>query len=312
MKLINKYTKINKNLTALQKKVLFVNVNTKEFDYKTFYDLNQYIGGVAVGLKLYKDFEDINKNKDSDPVIFSIGPLNGLFPFASKTSIVYLNEGNLEDVYLGGSLSNRIKFLGVDAIVIFGKSAEPVQLDIQEDKVIFKEEEDYVEELGLPSKKCTILISKNQLLLDNYFTTKENGLCRILNKNNIKSIVITGSKNIVIKDFEKYKNIYNSILNKKNEMSVKSYTNPSCSGCPMGCRKSKEGEIGGNILIHSLVACEFSENIYSDIGIVFSCLNVLGYNYTHEDIENLPKLVEEILKWNILLLITKWTITSWW
>ena len=79
-------------------------------------------------------------------------------------------------------------------------------------------------------------------------------------------------------------------------MLIKENTFPSCSLCPMGCKKSNEGEIGGNVLLHSLVACEFAQNIYSDIGIVFSCLNVLGYDYTHEDIENLPKLIEKIFK----------------
>jgi hypothetical protein len=50
------------------------------------------------------------------------------------------------------------------------------------------------------------------------------------------------------------------------------------------------------VLIHSLVACHYADKIYSDIGVVFSCLNVLGYDYTHEDLENLPKLIEDTIK----------------
>ena len=64
----------------------------------------------------------------------------------------------------------------------------------------------------------------------------------------------------------------------------------------MGCEKSQRGEIGGNVLIHSLVSCAFATNIYSNIGVVFSCLNILGYDYTHEDIESLPTLIEQILR----------------
>ncbi len=64
----------------------------------------------------------------------------------------------------------------------------------------------------------------------------------------------------------------------------------------MGCGKSRVGEIGGNVLIDSLVACQFADKIYTDIGIVFSCLNVLGYNHTHEDMENLPKLIEDTIR----------------
>lgn len=273
-----------------QKKVLIIDLETEIFEIKTFSDLDHYIGGVGIGLKLYQMYEDKN------PVIFSIGPLNGLFPFVSKTSIILQNEGNIEDIYLGGSLSSRIKFFGVDAILIYGKSKEKVILDIKDDHVGFKSSDSDIEDLGLPGKKSVIEIDKDDLLLDGYFTTKENILARTLHKMNLSGMVITGNKNIHIQDFEKYKNIYDRILHRKSDMVVRTYINPSCSGCPMGCRKSKEGEIGGNILLHSLVACEFAENIYSDIGVVFSCLNVLGYEYTHEDIENLPKLVEEILK----------------
>ena len=56
------------------------------------------------------------------------------------------------------------------------------------------------------------------------------------------------------------------------------------------------GEVGGNVLVHSLCACSYSTKIYSDVGTVFSCLNILGYDYTHEDIENLPKMVDKVLK----------------
>ena len=76
--------------------------------------------------------------EEKNPIIFSIGPFNGLFPFASKTAVILQNEGNIEDVYLGGSLSSRIKFFGVDAILIYGKSQEKIILDIKDDIVAFK------------------------------------------------------------------------------------------------------------------------------------------------------------------------------
>ena len=273
-----------------QKKILLINLTNKTVETKSFSGLNNYIGGVGIGLKLFQMYEEKN------PVVFAIGPLNGLFPYASKTAIILQNEGNVEDIYLGGSLSTRIKFLGVDAIIIFGESEEKTQLDIREGHVGFRYKDTLTEDLGLPGKKSTISITRDELLLDGYFTTKENILGKILYKMNLFGIVITGTKNIYIKNFEKYTSIYQRILQRQEELTVRTYRDPSCSGCPMGCRKSKEGEIGGNILLHSLVACEFAENIYSDIGVVFSCLNVLGYDYTHEDIENLPKLIQGILK----------------
>ncbi len=98
-----------------------------------------------------------------------------------------------------------------------------------------------------------------------------------------------------MKDWDKYKTLYAQILERANLVTVDSGFFPSCSGCPKGCSKSKDGELGGNVLLHSLVACGFAENIYSDISTIFSCLNTLGYEYTHEDIENLPLHIQEVL-----------------
>jgi len=273
-----------------QKKILIIDLKEKAFETKSFSDLNAYIGGVGMGLKLFQMYED------KDPVIFSIGPLNGLFPYASKTAVITQNEGNLEDSYLGGTLASRMRFSGLDAIIICGKSDEKVQLDIKENSAFFKPKDISANTLGLPGKKSVLQINKNDILLDDYFTTKENMLGEILNKKNLDLMVITATENLKVKNFDKYKAIYQKLLQRQTDMLVKPYRNPSCTGCPLGCRKSKEGEIGGNVLLHSLVACEFAENIYSDIGIVFSCLNVLGYDYTHEDIENLPKLIEGIIR----------------
>lgn len=273
-----------------QKKVLIIDLENKIYEIKSFSDLNNYIGGVGIGLKLHQMYEE------KDPIIFSVGPFNGLFPFASKTAIVTQNEGNIEDIYLGGTLSTRIRFSGIDAIVIYGKCEETINLDIREQKVLFKKKDTNIEDFGLPGKKSVLKIDKGKVILDDFFTTQEDMLGRSLEEKNLSGMVITATENLKVNQFEKYINIYKKILEKQKDMTIKSYRNPSCSGCPLGCRKSEEGELGGNVLLHSLVACEFAEKIYSDIGIVFSCLNVLGYDYTHEDIENLPKLIEGILK----------------
>jgi aldehyde:ferredoxin oxidoreductase len=85
------------------KKVLIVNLENKTSEVKSFIDLNIYIGGVGLGLKLAEMY------KDHNPVIFSIGPLNGFFPFASKTALILNDKGAFEDLYIGGNLSLRIR-----------------------------------------------------------------------------------------------------------------------------------------------------------------------------------------------------------
>lgn len=270
------------------KKVLKIDLQKKTYEANSYPDLHQYIGGVALGIKL------LENNLEHDPIAFSVGPLNGFFPFASKTSIALVNNNVVEDLYLGGALSLRIKFAGFDSIVINGKSEHPVILNISSQKMEFIEPNIQIGSLGLPGKKSVIRID-DKTLVDSYFTAKEDFLTKKLSQKNIKGIVITGTEVYKPQNMEKYIDLYHSVLSRKNEVDAEKKSNPSCSNCPLGCDKSKIGEIGGNVLIHSLVVCQYAERIYSDIGLVFSCLNVLGYDYTHEDIENLPGFIEETL-----------------
>jgi aldehyde:ferredoxin oxidoreductase len=272
------------------KKALIVNLNKMEHRVKSFPDLNKFIGGVGMGLKIFQNY------LNQDPTVLAIGPLNGFFPFVSKTAIILDNDGVVEDIYLGGSLHTRLRFAGIDALVITGKAKTPTILDIRCTDVNFHTIETQLDSLGLPGKKSIIQVTQNDVVLDGYFKTPERFLHKKLTKKNLVGISITGEETYKPTDFEKYKELYNSLLQKKDSMTVIKNAFPSCSNCPMGCAKAKDGEIGGNVLVHSLVACQYAEKIYSDIGIVFSCLNVLGYDYTHEDIEAVPRLVENVLK----------------
>lgn len=272
------------------KKALIIDLAKKTSEVKSFGDLRNFVGGIGVGLKLYEMY------KTRDPIIFSVGPLNGFFPFASKTSVILSDEGVIEDLYVGGNLSLRIKFTGVDSIVICDKSREDVTLDITNTTVSFKPAETDLHSLGLPGKRSLLDFTGKEFLVQDYFSTPENFLETAARNKKVAGISITGTEVLKPQNFATYEKLYHEILKKRLELRVEEGIYPSCANCPMGCGKSKVGEIGGNVLIHSLVACHYADKIYSDIGVVFSCLNVLGYDYTHEDLENLPKLIEETLR----------------
>lgn len=272
------------------KKVLFINLDEKTSEVKTFPDLHKYIGGVALGLRLYE------LHKDQDPVIFSVGPLNGMFPYVSKTSVVFNLEGVMEDIYFGGYLSTRIKFADIDSIVIYGKSSKPSIVDLNNDSVSFEPGDADTGCLGLPGKRSCLSFQDKTLVLDDYFTVPNNLLEQKFYKKRLMGLTITGTCTFTPKNLTKYEDLYKELMGRTLDLKVEKGFFPSCSGCPMGCAKSNVGEIGGNVLAHSLVACEFAEDIYTDVGTVFSCLNILGYDYTHEDIENLPVLVQNTLK----------------
>jgi hypothetical protein len=272
------------------KKIIVIDLDKKETEVKTFVDLNKYLGGVGLGLKLLETYVDKN------PLIFAIGPLNGFFPFASKTAVIIDDEGSIEDLYLGGSLSLRMRFAGIDAIVICGKAESKTIIEVQNTKTTFYGEVVDLLSLGLPGKRSVIGHESNKTLLDGYFTTQENHLEQMFVNKNLVGLVVTGTEIYSPENFEEYQKLYKTILARASELRVERGNYPSCANCPMGCGKSRVGEIGGNVLIDSIVACQFADKIYTDIGIVFSCLNILGYKYTHEDIENLPGLIEETIR----------------
>jgi hypothetical protein len=272
------------------KKALILDLSQKTAEVKSFPDLKKYIGGVGLGLRLLELY------KNTDPVVFSVGPLNGFFPYVSKTSVVLSDGGVVEDLYLGGNLSLRIRFCCIDSIVICNSFDTESFIDITNTSTAFVNSEVDISSLGLPGKKSALSFEDGTFLLGNYFKAPESFLDTIMKKKKVKGMCITGTETFKPKNFAIYEKLYDGILSRKSELSVEKGIYPSCAGCPMGCGKSKTGEIGGNIFLHSLVACQYADKIYSDIGIVFSCLNSLGYDYTHEDLENLPRLVEDTLK----------------
>jgi len=184
-------------------------------------------------------------------------------------------------------------------------------LEILDEKVSFHDPSIEINNLGLPGKRAVMTwsffdkknsqtitseLQEKKFMLDSYYFTPEKFLDRKLLSKNIKGLVITGTKTFKLKNKPAYEKMFQHLMNKIREVQIPQGSYPSCSGCPIGCIASRQGELGGNVLIHSLVSCGYAESIYSDIGIVFSCLNSLGYDYTHEDIELVPRIIDDILK----------------
>jgi hypothetical protein len=202
----------------------------------------------------------------------------------------------VEDLYIGGSLSFRIRFSGLDGIALLNSSKEEVFIELCDHQVSFYSKDYDEEDSGLPGKRSLLIDTGPTLTLDSYFEFSEDFVLNKLKGKKVRGISFTGTRNFDIENYKRYTEVFNKVINQTDHITVNKGMYPSCSGCPIGCIESKKGEIGGNVLLHSLCACEYSNKIYSDLGIVFSCLNILGYDYTHEDIENLPELVSQTLK----------------
>lgn len=275
------------------KKILFINLSQQTAVVQLLPELTDYVGGITMAVKLYSLYKDL------DPVIICIGPLNGYFPFASKTCFFVENDGVFEDLYLGGSLGFRMAFSGLDAVILAGNSANNIVLDITDEIVKFLSVEKTAvdfDSLGLPGKRSVLQMDKGNLLLDGYFGLPAGFIEKKFVSKKVLGLCLTGTKNYKIHEVNKYTALFNQIVSQTSSMGVDFSSRPSCSGCPLGCTESRIGEMGGNILVHTLVACGYAENVYSNLGTVFACLDYLGYKYTHEELEALPDLFSKTIK----------------
>jgi aldehyde:ferredoxin oxidoreductase len=264
------------------KRILYINLADKTYEYKMHKDINEYIGGVAIAYKLFLD------NLDLDPIILSTGPLSGYFPYVSKACLVYRFDNKFNELYGGGNISALLNYAEIDAVLLHGITNENLQIDIFQDEIQINNIEDDLIQKNISNFE----LRKNGIFSNGYFSF--GNVNDIFGKTGgaIK-INVNFTKSNEYNDYYEYEKLYNTALDNYKSLSVEPANNPSCFGCPMGCENSLEGEEDLNIgiLPRCLVACGFSEQIYKNIPFVYSCLSSVGYLYQHEQLEDISDKV---------------------
>lgn len=277
------------------KKILYIDINKLEYEFKVHEDLWKYVGGVGVGYRLLFD------NFDESPIIITCGPLSGYFPYVSKCNLLYLKNGRFVEKYGGGTIASSMNFLGIDGIVIFGKTDNFINVSIYDQEVTFLTED----KREFSKRNFDMTITGNSVTSRGYFSFGNINEHQIDINGGI-SLNIDATRSLDLKNFYDYENIYNSFLERYRELTVEPRNNPSCFGCPMGCDNSSAGEDGLNIAVlpRTLISCGYAEDIFKDIPNVYAALNSVGYRYHHSHLENLPGLVGQ-LKTSISELLSK-------
>ena len=111
------------------RKVLYIDLSKEESWVEERQELfEKWMGGTGVGIKLLQ--EECPPGTDplspASPIILSIGPLNGIFPVATKTVATFKSPltGELGESYAGGRLSLALRFAGHEALVVRGRARE--------------------------------------------------------------------------------------------------------------------------------------------------------------------------------------------
>ncbi|MGB9935513.1 aldehyde ferredoxin oxidoreductase N-terminal domain-containing protein [Thermodesulfovibrio yellowstonii] len=219
-------------------RVLYIDLTKKRFWIEERPELfTKYIGGTGVAIRLLHENSpnDIDPFSPDNPIIFAVGPLNGLFPIASKTVAMFKSPhtGNLGESHAGGRSAIAIRMAGYGAIVIKGKSERPCYIAIHSDKVYFRDATTLwglkeglsvgslirrqepgaglrtIMRIGPAGEK---LISYSCVTLETYRHFGRLGLGAVFGSKNLKAVVISGKRDLYVTNFKEYKQLYGELL----------------------------------------------------------------------------------------------------
>mgnify|MGYP001070808859 CR=1 FL=1 len=236
----------------------------------------KYLGGTGVASKLLLEEcqPRISALSPEAPIIFTTGPLVGIFPSMAKTVAVFKSPltGNLGESHAGGRFSTALRFAGYGAIVIKGASDEPVRLSIENGKACIEDASPLwglsplqVERLIKPSnggvhsvmsigRAGENLVHYSGAIADRYHHFGRLGLGAVMGSKKLKAVRVSGKGDIQIVNSKSFRQVYNEIY----ERVVKTDF----------MKKYQEFGTAANVLelneLRALPSRNFSETVYEN------------------------------------------------
>ncbi len=218
------------------RKVLYIDLTRQESWIKERQELfESWMGGTGVGIRLLQ--EECPPGTDplspEAPIILSIGPLNGVFPVATKTAATFKSPltGNLGESYAGGRLSLALRFAGHEAVVIKGRAERPSYISINDQEVRIK---DATSIWGVDAQTTGIILRDREpgvgrrsiirigpageagvrfacVMVDTYRHFGRLGLGAVFGSKNLKALAVSGTEHVDVPDIKRYKAVYNRL-----------------------------------------------------------------------------------------------------
>ena len=191
-------------------------------------------GGAAVRLLAEECPAGADPLGPQNPIILAVGPLVGSFPMASKTVAMFKSPhtGNLGESHAGGRSAVSIRMAGYGALVIRGRSADPVYLVIDEHGARFRDaaalwgmRSSYTAGSVLRKRESGSghrsimrigqagerLVSYACVITETYRHFGRLGLGAVFGSKNLKAIVVSGKRALPIADRRGYRKVYDEI-----------------------------------------------------------------------------------------------------
>jgi len=218
------------------RKVLYIDLTREESWVEERQELfESWMGGTGVGIRLLQ--EECPPGTDplspEAPIILSIGPLNGVFPVATKTAATFKSPltGNLGESYAGGRLSLALRFAGHEAVVIRGRAARPSYISINDRDVRIK---DATSIWGVDAQTTGVILREKEsglgrrsiirigpageaavrfacVMVDTYRHFGRLGLGATFGSKNLKALVVSGTEHVDVPDIKRYKEVYSRL-----------------------------------------------------------------------------------------------------
>ena len=218
------------------RKVLYIDLSRGESWSQERQDLfDDWLGGTGVGIRLLMEEcpEGTDPLSPAAPIILSIGPLNGLFPVATKAVATFKSPltGELGESYAGGRLHLAMRFAGHEAVVIRGKAEGPSYISISDGEVKIK---DAASIWGVEATTTGMILREREtgvgrrsiirigpageaqvryagVVVDTYRHFGRLGLGATFGSKNLKAVVISGTERAEVPDARRYREVYNRL-----------------------------------------------------------------------------------------------------
>ena len=220
------------------RKVLYVDLSKNDSWVEERQELfEEWMGGTGVSIKLLLEEcpEGIDPLSPKAPIILAIGPLNGVFPVATKAVATFKSPltGELGESYAGGRLHMAMRFAGHEAIVIRGRAEQPSYISINDGEVKIK---DATSIWGIEAQTTGMILREREagvgrrsiirigpagenlvryagVVVDTYRHFGRLGLGAAFGSKNLKALVISGTETAEIPDARRYREVYNRLYN---------------------------------------------------------------------------------------------------
>ena len=191
--------------------------------------LTSHIGGRGLGVHLMKDYFALDPFDSRMPMIFAVGPLCGTpAPASSRMSVVTRSPltGTIGESSVGGTFPFKFKSAGYDCIIITGKAASPVYLEVHDERVEIKDASKLwgrgCQEVNqLLEKAGTIacigpagekLVRFANIMIGGANSAGRGGLGSVMGAKQLKAVVVNGSKKVTLADSSEFKKALEDVM----------------------------------------------------------------------------------------------------